>query len=188
MGWGVNKTFFFRVRSAVFLNRTFLVWTQTFRQSFSFFESYLSIFSSQSFPLLQVSPSHFFDSGPPIFTGQSFSLFYVILSHFSSQTFPIFWSVRLLFPVRSSQFFGQPFPLSQVSPCNFSSQTSFAFSSLCPFNFFLFCLPIWSPCTLLTKLKMSVGVFRKRLPCTTNSLVRETNQRNTNRQAREREK
>ena len=84
----VNKTFFLRIRPAVFLNWTFPVLTQTFRvyiQTFSFFGSVLpqaspSHFSSQTFPLLRVRPSLFselvlliFRVRPSHFLGQSFS-------------------------------------------------------------------------------------------------------------------
>ena len=135
--WGVNKTFFLRVRPTVFLNRTSLFWVKP-----SAFRVRTSHFSGQSFS--------FFDSDFPIFTGQSFQPFKIRPSHFLSQTFPFFrvspshfcMSVLLIFYVRP--------------PSHFLRQTSFPFSSLWLSGFCLFCVPIWSPCALWTKLKMQV--------------------------------
>ena len=108
--WGVNKTFFIRVRLTCFWIGSSLFWLRhsLFRvrpshfssQSFSLFQSVLPTARSQFFSFLEsVLPTFrcqsfsFFDSDLLIFTGQSFPLFEVSISHFSSQTFPFFESV-----------------------------------------------------------------------------------------------
>ena len=154
----LTRPSFFRVRPAVFLNRTFPVLAQTVyvqSQTFPFFVSVLpeaspSHFTSQTFPFFPVSPSHFsksvflifrvrpshfFRSVLPTFPSQSFSFFDSDLPNFSGQSFSFFESDLPIFS-------GQSFPLFQVSSFHFLSHTSFPFSSLCPSGFCLFCVPI----------------------------------------------
>ena len=102
--------------------------------------------SNQSFPLFPVSPSHF--------STQTFPYFRVRPSHFSK-------SVLLIFLVRPYLFFGLVLLIFRVRPCHFFGSglptflsQSFSLFSLCPSGFCLFCVLIWSPCALLTKLKM----------------------------------
>ena len=164
----LTRPSFFRVRPAVFLNRTFPVLAQTFyvqSQTFPFFGSVLpevspSHFTSQTFPFFPVSPSHFSKS--------VFLIFRVRPSH-------SFRSVLLIFRVRPSHFFRSVLP-------TFPSQFfSFFESYILPifFTVSFWILPVLCSDLIamytVDKIK-DVGVCRKRLHCTTNSLARETNQ------------
>ena len=90
----------FSSQTYLFPNRIFPVLIQTF----PFFGSV-----HRTFP---VSASHFSESDLPIFLGQSFPLFQVSPSHFSSQSFPFF-------PVSPSNFSKLVLFIFQVSPFHF---------------------------------------------------------------------
>ena len=124
------------------------------------------LFSSQTCRVFE-SDLPCFDSDLPCLESD-FPIFQVSPSR--SQFFSFFESDLSIFS-------GQSVPLFQVSSSHFSCQTS--------------CLPVLcsgliAMCTV-DKIK-DVGVCRKRLDCTTNTLARETNQQNTNRQARKTKK
>ena len=121
-------------------------------------------------------------------SNQSFPLFPVSPSHFSTQTFPYFWvrpshfskSVLLIFLVRPSQFFGLVLLIFRVRPCLFFGvRPSHLSKSVLPIFFSvsfrilpILCSDLITMCTV-DKIK-DVGVCRKLLHCTTNSLARET--------------
>ena len=106
------------------------------------------LFSSQTFPFFgsvhrtfPVSASHFSESDLPIFLGQSFPLFQVSPSHFSSQSFPFFpvspsnfsKLVLFIFQVSPSHFFGSVIPTfpSQTFPF-LGVGSSYFFGSVLP--------------------------------------------------------
>ena len=157
----------FWLRSSKFRVRPFNFSIQTF----SPFKLVLSTLPSQSFS--------FFDSDLPIFPGPSFPLFQVSPSHFFSQTVPVFW-------VSSSYFLSQTLPFFWVRPSHFSKSVLLTFFTVSFRILPIVCSDLITMCTV-DKIK-DVGVCRKRLHCYTNSLARETNQQNSNRQARKREK
>ena len=155
-------------------------------QSFSFSESDL--------PISWVSPSHFSKSILLIFrprsfisTDQSFHPFKVSPAQFLSQAFPFFWVSPSHFESRSSHFFGS---VLTTFPSHFFS---FFESDFLPIfvtvSFWI--LPVLCSDLIamytVDKIK-DIGVCRNRLHCTSNSLARETNQQNTNRQARKTKK
>ena len=154
----------FRVRPSVLLNRTFRVLTRPFSllwvrpsvfwpspsRSFLFeldlpclysaFLIFLSrIFSilTQSFPFLSQSFG---------ISRHSSSLFESVLPDFEG---PTFWANLFLFFDSDLPFF------NNVSPSHFLGQ-SFLYFLLPLSPFFPFCILIWSPRALLTKLKMEV--------------------------------
>ena len=142
---------------------------------------------------------YFFESDLPCFwIGPSLfwlrpSVFRVRRSHFLGQSFPK--SVLLIFRLRHSHFFGSLLFIFRVRPSHFFRSIFPTFSGQC-FSFFssdllpifftvsfrllpVICSDLIAICTV-DKIK-DVGVCRKRLHCTKNSLARETNQQNTNR-------
>ena len=121
-----------------------------------------------------------------LFSSQTCRVFESYLPCFDSGL-PCLESVLLIFRLRPSNFFGSVLP---SFPIQFHS---FFESDLLPIFFTLSfrLLPILCSNVIAMstadKIK-DVGVCRKRLHCTTNSLARETNQQNTTRQDRKREK
>ena len=182
----------FRVRPFHFLGQQDLLFTN---QTCRVFELDLPCFDSD-FPCLysdllifrvSSSPSQpfsFFESDISTFTGPSFPFFWVSPSDFSSQTFPFFGSVLLILRVRLSHFFGSVLPTFPIQSLKLDPLPIFFTVSfrLLP----ILCFDLIAMCTV-DKIK-DVGVCRKHLHCTANSLARETNQQNTNRQARKKKK
>ena len=137
----------------------------------------LSHFSGQSFPksvllIFRVSPSDFSKPVLLIFRVRPFHFFGSVLPNFLSQSFSFFDSDVPFFLSQSCSFFD-----SDLLPIFFT--VSFR---LLP----VLCSGLIAMCNV-DKIK-DVGVCRKRLDCTTNTLARETNQKNTNRQARKTKK
>ena len=131
-----------------------------------------SHFQSQTFPFFPVSPSYFSKSVLLIFR--------LSPSHF-------FGSVLLIFRVRLSHFFGSVLPIFPSQFYSFFESDLLAIFLTVSFWLLpILCSHLIAMCTA-DKIK-DVGVCRKRLHCTTNSLAREINQQNTNRQARKKEK
>ena len=110
-----------------------------------FFESDLLYFDSV-FPFYWASPSPFWVSpsecsvSPSHFLSQSFPILKVRLFQWM---LPNFWLWPIIF-----QWCQSVLPMLWVSPSHFFSLRTFCFSP--------FCVLIWSPCVLLTKLKMKV--------------------------------
>ena len=104
--WGVHKALFFRVTPTCFWIGPSLFWLRP-----SMFRVRPSHFSSHSFPLFEVSLSHFLT--------QTFSFFRSLPFSFLELDLPIFWvslshflkSVLLSFQLRPSHFFGSVPPI-----------------------------------------------------------------------------
>ena len=132
-----------------FLSQTCLV----FESDLPCFDSVLLVFFWVGPPLLWLSFSLLLSQSFP-FLSQSFRVFCQSFSFFES-VLPDFKSPT--FPVNASYFLTLTYHISMmsVSPSHALGQ-SFPFFSLRTFCFSPFCVLIWSPCVLLTKLKMKV--------------------------------
>ena len=129
---------------------------------------------------------HVFESDLPCFDfdlpclKSDLPIFRVSPSHFPNQSSP-------LFQFRPSYFFWSFLPtLFQVSLLIFRVRPPSHLLHSVLRILSVLCSDLIAMCTD-GKIK-DIRVCRKRLHCTTNSLARETNQKNTNRQARKREK
>ena len=132
-----------------FLSQTCLV----FESDLPCFDSVLLVFFWVGPPLLWLSFSLLLSQSFPFLSQsfrvfcQSFSFFESVLPDFKSPTFPVNASYFWLWPI-IFQWCQSVLPMLWVSPSHFFSLRTFCFSP--------FCVLIWSPCVLLTKLKMKV--------------------------------
>ena len=181
----------FWLRTSIFTGQSF----QPFKVSPSYFSSQTflffwvspSHFSSQTFPFFRVSPSHFPKS--------TLLICRVRPSHFYGSVLPTFQSQsRSFFEQDLPIFLGQFFSFLESDLPILSGQSFSFFGSDLLFIFFAVSFRLLSVlCSDLIAMSTvdkinGVGVCRKCLRFTKNSLARETNQQNTIRQARKWEK